>query len=168
MQDTQPQSGTWLSQASQARGKGKFQLVSVKQWLVDVHLFPYGWRSALVEARRGMHRVNTEQRPRATLLQQPGNGASSLKKRNGAKSRPRPIPESRFVGAVSTGISSEIRTKLRDWAVLQARACCYSQAAMSSNDSKTLYLTREQMSLWFSVSFCLSVSRSHVSFAPSD
>ena len=39
----------------------------------------------------------------------------------------------------NTGISSQIRTKLRDWAVWQARAGCYSQAALSSNDSKTLY-----------------------------
>ena len=38
----------------------------------------------------------------------------------------------------TTGISSEMRTKLRDWAVWQARAGCYSQAALSSNDSKTL------------------------------
>ena len=38
-----------------------------------------------------------------------------------------------------TGISSQIGTKLRDWAVRQARADCYSQAALSSNDSKTLY-----------------------------
>ena len=36
------------------------------------------------------------------------------------------------------GISSEIRTKLRDWAVWQAKGGCYSQAASSSNDSKTL------------------------------
>ena len=34
---------------------------------------------------------------------------------------------------------SQIRTKLRDWAVWLARAGCYSQAALSSNDSKTLY-----------------------------
>ena len=40
---------------------------------------------------------------------------------------------------VSTEISSQIRTELRDWAVWQARAGCYSQAALSSNDSKTLY-----------------------------
>ena len=33
-----------------------------------------------------------------------------------------------------TGISRQIRTKLRDWAVGQAGASCYSQAAMSSND----------------------------------
>ena len=37
-------------------------------------------------------------------------------------------------------ISSQIRTKLRDWAVWQARASCYSQTAMSSNDSKMLYV----------------------------
>ena len=40
----------------------------------------------------------------------------------------------------STGISSLIRTKLREWAVWQARAGFYSRAAMSSNDSKTLYI----------------------------
>ena len=40
----------------------------------------------------------------------------------------------------STGISCEIRTKLRDWAIWQARAGCYSQAALSSNDSKTCIL----------------------------
>ena len=39
----------------------------------------------------------------------------------------------------STGISSQIRSKLRDWALRQAKAGCYSQAALSSNDSKTLY-----------------------------
>ena len=38
----------------------------------------------------------------------------------------------------TTGISSQIRTKLRDWPVWQAGAGCYSQAALSSNDSKTL------------------------------
>ena len=38
-----------------------------------------------------------------------------------------------------TGFSSEIGTKLRDWAVGQAGGSCYSQAALSSNDSKTLY-----------------------------
>ena len=50
-----------------------------------------------------------------------------------------------FIGLTSfinTGISSEIRTKLRDWAFLQARAGCYYQAALSSNDSKTLYNLR--------------------------
>ena len=36
-----------------------------------------------------------------------------------------------------TGISSQISTKLRDWAVWQARDGCYSQAALSTNDSKT-------------------------------
>ena len=42
-------------------------------------------------------------------------------------------------GCPIKGILSQIRTKLRDWAVWQARAGCYSQAALSSNDSKTLY-----------------------------
>ena len=37
-----------------------------------------------------------------------------------------------------TGFSSEIGTKLHDWAVRQAGGSCYSQAALSSNDSKTL------------------------------
>ena len=36
-----------------------------------------------------------------------------------------------------TGFLSEIGTKLRDWAIGQAGAGCYSQAALSSNDSKT-------------------------------
>ena len=46
-----------------------------------------------------------------------------------------------------TAFSSEMRTKLRDWAVGQARASCYSQAALSSNDSKTLYGNLVQCSL---------------------
>ena len=40
----------------------------------------------------------------------------------------------------TTGFSSEIRTKLREWAVGQAGGSCYSRAALSSNDSKTLYI----------------------------
>ena len=40
-----------------------------------------------------------------------------------------------------TGFSSEIGTKLRDWAVGQAWGSCYSWAALSSNDSKTLYVS---------------------------
>ena len=54
------------------------------------------------------------------------------------------LTPSPFVGILdqSTGISSEIRTKLRDWAVGQAGAGCYSLAALSSNDSKTLYSTK--------------------------
>ena len=44
----------------------------------------------------------------------------------------------------ATGTSSQIRTKLRDWAVWQARAGCSSQAALSSNDSKTLYIPTKQ------------------------
>ena len=39
----------------------------------------------------------------------------------------------------STGFSSKIGTKLRESAVGQAVGSCYSQAALSSNDSKTLY-----------------------------
>ena len=39
-----------------------------------------------------------------------------------------------------TGFLSEIGTKLRDWAVGQAGGSCYSRAALSSNDSKTLYM----------------------------
>ena len=38
-----------------------------------------------------------------------------------------------------TGFSSQIWTKLRDWAVGQAWGSYYSWAALSSNDSKTLY-----------------------------
>ena len=38
----------------------------------------------------------------------------------------------------TTGFLSEIRTKLREWAVRQAGAGCYFQAELSSNDSKTL------------------------------
>ena len=38
----------------------------------------------------------------------------------------------------TTGFSSQIGTKLRDWAIGQAEAACYSWAALSSNDSKTL------------------------------
>ena len=45
----------------------------------------------------------------------------------------------RFAIWDATGILSEIGTKLRDWAVGQAGGSCYSQAALSSNDSKTWY-----------------------------
>ena len=38
-----------------------------------------------------------------------------------------------------TVFSSEGRAKLRDWAVWPVQAGCYSRAAMSSNDFKTLY-----------------------------
>ena len=44
----------------------------------------------------------------------------------------------------STGFSSEIGTKLRDRAVGQAWGSCYSWAALSSNDSKTLYTANEK------------------------
>ena len=43
-------------------------------------------------------------------------------------------------GLRCTGFSSEMGTKLRDWAIGQAGGSCYSQAALSSNDSKTRYI----------------------------
>ena len=43
-----------------------------------------------------------------------------------------------------TGISSQIEAMLRDWAVGQAGAGCYSRAALSSNDSKTRYIFLKQ------------------------
>ena len=43
-----------------------------------------------------------------------------------------------------TGISSHFGAKLRDWTVSQSRAGCYSQAALSSNDSKTLYINQRR------------------------
>ena len=49
-----------------------------------------------------------------------------------------PMVASCHLTAVSTGFLSEIGTKLRDWAVGQAWGSCYSWAALSSNDSKTL------------------------------
>ena len=48
-----------------------------------------------------------------------------------------PLPLLR-VGKICMGISSQNRAKFLDWAVFQARAGCDSQAALSSNDSKTL------------------------------
>ena len=39
-----------------------------------------------------------------------------------------------------TGILSHLGAKLRDWAIRQAGAGCYSWAALSSNDLKTRYL----------------------------
>ena len=52
------------------------------------------------------------------------------------------------------GILSEIRTKLRDWAVGQVGAGCYSWAALSSNDSETLYRSGQSFCwrLWGNVS----------------
>ena len=47
-----------------------------------------------------------------------------------------------------TGFSSEIGFKLRDWAVGQAGGSCYSRAALSLNDSKTLYMYRDFESFW--------------------
>ena len=48
------------------------------------------------------------------------------------------FPLTSFPASICTGISSQIRTKLLDWAVWRARAGCYSQATLFSNDSKTL------------------------------
>ena len=42
---------------------------------------------------------------------------------------------------ICTGFSSQIGTKLHDWAVGQAWGSCYFWAALSSNDSKTRYLS---------------------------
>ena len=44
-----------------------------------------------------------------------------------------------FPDQLRTGFSSEIGTKLRESAVGQVGGSCFSQAALSSNDSKTLY-----------------------------
>ena len=56
-------------------------------------------------------------------------------------------PQEVMTGKVCTEILSQIRTKLRDWAVRQARARCYSRAALSSNDSMTLYVSFPEDSL---------------------
>ena len=72
--------------------------------------------------------------PRRRLLQRRVRGAGALAQEG----------EVRFVSSMFllafinfTGFSSEIGTMLRDWAVGQAGGSCYSQAALSSNDSKT-------------------------------
>ena len=52
---------------------------------------------------------------------------------NQGRGRPIALSFSSFI----PGLLSHIGTKLRDWAVRQAGAGCYSQAALSSNDSKT-------------------------------
>ena len=44
---------------------------------------------------------------------------------------------SRVFTSTTSGFSSEIGTKLRNWAVGQAGGSCYSRAALSSNDSNT-------------------------------
>ena len=55
-------------------------------------------------------------------------------------------------GGRFTGFSSEIGAKLRDWAVGQVWGSCYSWAAVSSNDSKTLYLTASLLLLYHDLS----------------
>ena len=58
------------------------------------------------------------------------------------------------VSICNTGFSSEIGTKLRDWAVGQAGGSCYSWAALSSNDSKTLYTELRPVGLEVVWHFC--------------
>ena len=65
---------------------------------------------------------------------------------------PRDSPNS-----VHTGFSSEIGTKLRDWAVGQAGGSCYSWAALSSNDSKTQY------TLWYLLEVALMQNKPNLS-----
>ena len=67
-----------------------------------------------------------------------------------------------------SGILSQIRTKLLDWAVRQARAGCYSWAVLSSNDSKTLYNIVGNLSKYVSVHkiVCTYLTLSPVSSAP--
>ena len=48
-------------------------------------------------------------------------------------------------------VLSQIVTKLRDWAIGQAWGSCYSQAALSSNDSKTR--THHPSTFWPLLSF---------------
>ena len=55
-----------------------------------------------------------------------------------------------------TGFSSEIGTKLRESAVGQAGGSCYSRAALSSNDSKTLYI-QSQCSGWTEFFMCMNL-----------
>ena len=81
-----------------------------------------------------LHRVKTQGRDVASLSDTVSDPSGS--------SRPTlsPIsPSCQVSGFLGFLVSSQIRTKLRDWAVWQARSGCYSQAALSSNDSKTLY-----------------------------
>ena len=79
---------------------------------------------------------------------QPVNAAGDVDKREGGRSwrhengdrrKNRKGSSKIRWGVTLAWISSQIRTKLRDGAVWQARAGCYSQAALSSNHSKTLY-----------------------------
>ena len=57
--------------------------------------------------------------------------------RNGARMPERSEILSSLTSFQNTGFSSEIGTKLCDWAVGHAGGSCYSRAALSSNDSKT-------------------------------
>ena len=46
-----------------------------------------------------------------------------------------------LISDLYTGFLSQLRAKLRDWAVRPVRAGCYSWAALYLIDSKTLYKT---------------------------
>ena len=81
--------------------------------------------------------VWSSKQPHVTCMHAVHQESWRRRQTNSIESRPRAFNQ-------STGISSEIRTKLRDWVAWQARAGCYSQAALSSNDSKTLYLSDTQ------------------------
>ena len=70
-----------------------------------------------------------------------GDAARGLPPQDAAATVHHPLKSARNVG-IFTGFSSEIGTKLRASAVGQAGGSCYSRAALSSNDSKTLYLRR--------------------------
>ena len=61
--------------------------------------------------------------------------------------RKRPLAKGSRTQFGLTGISSHLGAKLRDWAVRQAEAGCYSWAALSSNDSKTRYIIDDSLNL---------------------
>ena len=64
-------------------------------------------------------------------------------------------------GYYCTGISSRMRTELRNWTVRQARASCYSRTALSSNDSKTL--NEQPVMFWlFQVFESLQLYENHI------
>ena len=57
----------------------------------------------------------------------------------------------------NTGFLSQLRAKLRDWAVRPVRAGCHSWAALSLIDSKTLYTLGHPLSRDVFFSFLLEV-----------
>ena len=78
-------------------------------------------------------RLHLDGRPREGLAQAEGDQVSEIVDVNSSVYTVRRVSIQH-----NTGISNQIRTKFRDWAIWQARAGCYSQAALSSNDLKTL------------------------------